>query len=130
MTGFERFKGGTRLEFVCGGRALARFRQQRDVIASAVRRLSVLPADLPGAIERLQDEMKDTEERRPRPAAAARALRGGGVRARGPPSVAGLRLVAERVDGWDAQGLKALATAHRRAAPACGRACSAAARRR
>ena len=58
VTGFERFKGGIRLEFVCGGRALARIREQRDVIARAVRHLSVLPLDLPGAIERLQDDLK------------------------------------------------------------------------
>ena len=34
VCGTERFKGGTRVEFVCGGRALTRFRQQRDVLAA------------------------------------------------------------------------------------------------
>jgi alanyl-tRNA synthetase len=109
VTGLERFKGGTRLEFVCGGRVLARFRQQRDVIASAVRRLSVLPCDLPDAIERLQGELKDQKS-------AGRALQGrlaeleAASYARKASDVGGLLLVAERVDGWDAQGLKALAT--------------------
>ena len=109
VTGIERFKGGTRVEFVCGGRVLARFRQERDVIASAVRHLSVLPPDLPDAIDRLQGELRDQKS-------AARALQGRLVEyeaesyARRASRVAGLLLVAERVDGWDAQGLKALAT--------------------
>ncbi len=109
VTGFERFKGGTRVEFVCGGRALARLRQQRDVIAGAVRHLSVVPAELPGAIERLQDDIKAQKQ-------AARALQQRLVRyeadacaARAVP-LGDLHLVAERVEGWDAQGLKELAT--------------------
>jgi alanyl-tRNA synthetase len=110
VTGAERFKGGTRVEFVCGGRVLARFRQQQEVIASAVRRLSVLPSALPDAIDRLQTELKEQKS-------GGRALQArlGGYEAelyaRRASDVAGLLLVAERVDGWDAQGLKALATA-------------------
>ena len=58
-TGWERFKGGQRLEFVCGGRALARFQSLRDHVAAATRRLSVLPGELASAVERLQNEAKD-----------------------------------------------------------------------
>jgi alanyl-tRNA synthetase len=110
VTGVERFKGGTRLEFVCGGRVLARFRQHREVIASSVRRLSVLPSDLPDAIERLQGELKDQKS-------GGRALQARLVEyeaesyARRASDLGGLLLVAERVEGWDAQGLKALAAA-------------------
>jgi alanyl-tRNA synthetase len=109
VTGVERFKGGTRLEFVCGGRTLARFRQQRQVIASAVRQLSVLPTELPAAIERLQDEIKAQKQ-------ATRVLQQRLVRfeaascAARASDVAGVRVVAERIEGWDAQGLKALAS--------------------
>jgi alanyl-tRNA synthetase len=59
ITTWERFKGGHRLEFACGGRALARFRTLRDVTTAAVRALSVLPGDIPNAIERLQGELKE-----------------------------------------------------------------------
>ena len=59
VTGWERFKGGHRLEFACGGRALTRLRMLRDVTTSAVRALSVLPGDIPNAIERLQAELKE-----------------------------------------------------------------------
>jgi alanyl-tRNA synthetase len=59
VASWERFKGGQRLEFLCGGRVLARFRALRDVTAAGVRLLSVLPDDVPGAIERLQADAKD-----------------------------------------------------------------------
>jgi alanyl-tRNA synthetase len=110
VTAFERFKGGTRVEFVCGGRALRAFGAQRDVMAACVRHLSVLPAELPAAIERLQAEGKEQR-------AGARALQGRLVEyeaealaARAQPAGA-VRLVAERVEGFDAHGLKGLAQA-------------------
>jgi len=55
----ERFKGGLRVTFLCGGRALAGFRALRDTVATSVRALSVLPAELPAAIERLQGQEKE-----------------------------------------------------------------------
>lgn len=59
LDGWERFKGGQRLTFLCGGRALARFQQLRDASAASIRLLSVLPSDLPAAIERMQADMKE-----------------------------------------------------------------------
>jgi alanyl-tRNA synthetase len=58
-TGWERFKGGQRLEFVCGGRALRRFRVLRDDVSASARRLSVLPGEVAVAVERLQSEAKE-----------------------------------------------------------------------
>jgi alanyl-tRNA synthetase len=62
VASWERFKGGQRLEFVCGGRALDRFRLLRDATAGSLRLLSVLPAELPAAIERLQAEARDQKK--------------------------------------------------------------------
>jgi alanyl-tRNA synthetase len=59
VAAWERFKGGQRLEFLCGGRALGGYRTLRDSIAASVRLLSVLPGELPDAIERLQGEARD-----------------------------------------------------------------------
>jgi alanyl-tRNA synthetase len=59
VASWERFKGGQRIEFLCGGRALGRWRTLRDTVASAVRQLSVLPEELPAAIERLQVDAKE-----------------------------------------------------------------------
>jgi alanyl-tRNA synthetase len=54
----ERIRGGSRVTFVCGGRALRSLRIYRDAVAGSVRALSVLPGELPAAIERLQEESK------------------------------------------------------------------------
>jgi alanyl-tRNA synthetase len=59
LASWERFKGGQRLEFLCGGRALARFQRLRDISAASIRLLSVLPAELPAAIERMQNDAKE-----------------------------------------------------------------------
>jgi len=56
----ERFKGATRVTFVCGGRALRSHGTLRDVVLSATRALSVTPAELKSAIERTLAEAKDT----------------------------------------------------------------------
>jgi len=110
VCGTERFKGGTRVEFVCGGRALTRFRQQRDLLAAGVRQLSVLPAELPDAIERLQADNKAQRT-------LARTLQSQLVvyEARALTDAAesseGRRLVVRRMEGFDAQGLKAVALA-------------------
>jgi alanyl-tRNA synthetase len=105
---WERFKGGARLEFVCGARALASYRELRDASSAASRQLSVLPNELAGAIERLQTESRDlrrqmrglTEQlaRYHARDVAARAERVGAV-----------AVVVEAMAGYDANGLKVLA---------------------
>ena len=58
VTGWEKFKGGTRVEFRCGGRALSLLREWREALSATNRALSVAPAELAPAIERLQAENK------------------------------------------------------------------------
>jgi alanyl-tRNA synthetase len=58
VAAWERFKGGSRISFVCGARALRSHAGLRDIVAGAARQLSVGPADLPIAIERLQTDLK------------------------------------------------------------------------
>jgi alanyl-tRNA synthetase len=60
ITGWERFKGGQRVTFACGGRALARHRLLRDAAAATGRLLSAVPADLPAAVERLQNDLRES----------------------------------------------------------------------
>ncbi|HSK10710.1 MAG TPA: DHHA1 domain-containing protein [Vicinamibacterales bacterium] len=55
----ERLRGGVRLEFVCGRRALRQMRTYRDAVAGCIRSVSVAPSDLPAAVERLQAEAKE-----------------------------------------------------------------------
>ena len=109
VASWERFKGGQRLEFLCGGRALGGYRRLRDAITASVRLLSVLPAELPAAIERLQ---ADAREQNRAMDGLQRDLAGyrAGELAAGAEETASCRLVARVVDA-DANGLKALATA-------------------
>jgi alanyl-tRNA synthetase len=110
VAGWERFKGATRLTFVCGGRALRSHDALRDVVVAATRALSVLPAEIEPAIGRLQAEIKATgrevrtlqEE-----VAVARAAR---LR-ESAATIGPWRGVLLTQPGWDAAALKTLATA-------------------
>ena len=115
VAGAEKFKGGTRITFACGGRALRVFRTLHESVAASVRALSVLPRELPAAIERMQAEAKDlrrTVKKCQETLAgheAARLAR----EARGASGASGEEtlLIVEALDGWDANGLKAIASA-------------------
>ena len=109
--GWEKFRGGSRIEFLCGGRAVERFRMWRDAFATMQKHLSVAPVDMAGSIERLQEDSK----------ALQRTIRGfqeklaaheaGALLAKGSP------VIVEAIDGWDAQGLKGIAAAATAADP-------------
>jgi alanyl-tRNA synthetase len=58
VTATEKFKGGLRVTFVCGGRALRALRRLRDAVAGSVRVLSVVPDELPAAIQKLQADAR------------------------------------------------------------------------
>ena len=108
VASWERFKGGQRIEFLCGGRALSRFRTLRDTLAAATRLLSVSAEDLPGAIERLQTEARSQSR-------AVAGLQSELARYRAEELAASAeitscgRLVVRAVDA-DANGLRSLAT--------------------
>jgi alanyl-tRNA synthetase len=116
VASWERFKGGQRVSFLCGGRALDGYRALRDAVGGAVRLLSVLPEELPGSIERMQAEAKEQKK-------ATIVLQGEVARYRAEELAAAaelvtltaephetVRLVAKMIEA-EANGLKALATA-------------------
>jgi len=109
VAGWERFKGGLRVEFVCGGRALSRFRALRDTVAASVRLLSVLPAELPAAVERMQAAAKDQKRTIGALQDELSAFRADTLAAAAECSAAG-HAVLRAVDA-DANGLKSLAMA-------------------
>ena len=118
VLGAERMRGGSRLTFVCGARALRALRTYRDAVAGSVRALSVLPNELPAAIERIQDESK--ELRKQAKGLQDKLAEREGVRlAAAAPEIEGVRLVADVLDGWDVTGLKSLAAAATASARAC-----------
>jgi alanyl-tRNA synthetase len=103
----EKFKGGSRVEFLCGGRALQRFRTWRGALAAVQKHLSVPPIEMAASIERLQEDAKATQ----------RTVRGFQEKLAAHEADAlierstGQSLVVEAIDGWDAQGIKAIAVA-------------------
>jgi alanyl-tRNA synthetase len=106
----ERLRGGTRLEFVCGGRALRSFHQFRDAVAGCIRHVSVAPDELPAAVERLQAESKDQhkivrdlQERLAGYEAAALAAAA--------EEVGGIRQVVQAFEGRDQNELRTMALA-------------------
>jgi alanyl-tRNA synthetase len=109
MGAAERLRGGTRVEFFCGVRALRDYRSIRTTVTESARLLSIMPAELPAAIERLQAECRDARRtskdlRTALAAFEAEALAASAERH------GGLSLVARAMDGWDAHGLKLLAS--------------------
>jgi alanyl-tRNA synthetase len=110
VSSWERFKGGQRLEFLCGGRALRRFRAFRDALDASGRLLSVLPGELPAAIERLQSDAKDRKRESVALQTELSRYRAVELAAAAETIAAGLHFVARVIDA-DANGLKALASA-------------------
>jgi alanyl-tRNA synthetase len=110
VTGWERFKGATRIAFACGERARRAHGRLRDTVTAAMRAASVSADEIVPAFERLLAEIREsgrTIRRLQEEVAGARAasLRAGAQTA-GP-----YRRVLTAVPGWDAAALKVLAAA-------------------
>jgi alanyl-tRNA synthetase len=115
VRGWERFKGGTRIEFVCGVRAVRALRELRDIVNGSVRLLSVLPAELPAGIERAQAESKELRKQlrdvmQQLAVHEAATLAASAETIGGAPGAPALRAVIAAVDNYDGNGLKTLAT--------------------
>lgn len=105
----ERFKGGSRVEFVCGARALRVFGDMRDLLERASRPLSIAPADLPSAIDRLQAAAKDHKRVMKTMASKVAGIEATQLADRAAPM--GPWLVAiDAIEGLDAGDLKSVAT--------------------
>jgi alanyl-tRNA synthetase len=104
----ERFRGGSRVTFLCGGRALNGYRMLRDAVAGSVRALSVLPAELPAAIDRVQADAKELR-RQVREYQSKVAAQEAEALADAAVAVGAVKLVAASLTGWDAAGLKIIA---------------------
>jgi alanyl-tRNA synthetase len=110
VASWEKLRGGLRLEFLCGKRALGGFRRLRDSVSGCIRHLSVSPEELPAAIERAQAENKDLRKTIKAQQERLAGFEAGALAARG-EAVGSERRVVEALDGWEANGLKAMAVA-------------------
>jgi alanyl-tRNA synthetase len=110
VPGWEKFRGGSRVQFLCGVRVRRRYDVWRDAFAATQKFLSVAPEELAPAVERLQSESKSLQRtlralQEKLAVHEATALVARGTRF-------GDRLaVVEAVPDLDASGLKAMAAA-------------------
>jgi alanyl-tRNA synthetase len=115
VTELERYKGGTRVSFVCGHRALDVVARRRAVLDGLVSTLSAPLDDLVTAAQKAKDDLVESE-RRAR-GLLERALEGEArrllaeTRGDGPaPTPATPCLVVAAFDGWSPSDLRVLAT--------------------
>lgn len=106
---WERFKGGQRLEFLCGGRALNGFRALREAVDACVQATSAAPHELGATIERYQADLK--EQKRTLTAMQGELAQYRAVElANAAEPVGSWRILFRAIDA-DANGLKVLASA-------------------
>ena len=115
ITALERYKGGTRVSFVCGHRALAAIARRQGVLDRLVSTLSAPLDDLAAAAQKAKDDLADGERRAK--GLLDRALEGEArrllaeARGDGPaPTPASPALVVAAFDGWPPNDLRILAT--------------------
>jgi len=63
VLGVERYKGGVRVSFVCGGRALRRLRESGALLRGLALEFTSGEADIPRAVARLKEERAALERR-------------------------------------------------------------------
>lgn len=61
IRGWERYKGGVRVEFLCGWRALRDYRWSRSLLRDVTGRLTIGEGELVAAVTRLQKSARDLE---------------------------------------------------------------------
>jgi alanyl-tRNA synthetase len=115
VTSLERYKGGTRVHFVCGGRALTAFARRQQVLDQLVSTLSAPLDELAPATRKLKDDLAGSE--RHAKSLLERALEGDArrllaeARGGGPaPTLDSPAVVTAAFDGWPAEDLRVLAT--------------------
>jgi alanyl-tRNA synthetase len=110
VPGTERFKGGSRVSFLCGRRALDGYNALRDVTTAASRSLSIGVAELPDAVTRLAAELKDQQRRIKQLQEQVTAQLAEELRASALASSSGAQVVIRAQPGWDAAAIKFLAS--------------------
>ena len=102
--GWEKLRGGSRVEFLCGNRAVQRFHLWRDSLSAMQTHLSVPPAEMAASIDRMQEDAKALQRSLRAVQEKLAVHEASGLLAKG-------NVIVESLDGWDAPGIKSIATA-------------------
>lgn len=108
LVGTERYKGGTRVSFLCGGRALRRLRETGDLLRRVCLEFTAGEGDLIRAVSRLKDE-RDSLDRRIRPLVREALEREAAALLADAVEGPGVRVVARHFAGRDPEEVGTLA---------------------
>jgi len=95
----EKTKGNTRIEFVCGHRAVSRARLDAELLTKAARTLSAAPQDLPGLVEQQIQRLAEGERERKRLAAELARYQATAMWTASIPDTDGVRRIIMSVTG-------------------------------
>ncbi|MBX9928593.1 MAG: alanyl-tRNA editing protein [Gemmatimonadaceae bacterium] len=94
----EKVRQGVRVEFVCGARAIARARADRDVLTALSQSLTSSIAELPAAVTRLADDARTLASERKRMVESLAGYEAAARAAAVVPDAQGLRTIVDRLD--------------------------------
>jgi alanyl-tRNA synthetase len=94
----DRIRGNLRIEFLCGGRAVARARADFEALSEIARVFSAPLDDAPAMVEAQREKLQETDKTRRRLATELAASNGRALYADTPPGPDGIRRVFRRVD--------------------------------
>jgi alanyl-tRNA synthetase len=94
----DRIRGCLRIEFLCGGRAVARARADFEALSQIARVFSAPLDDAPAMVEAQREKLQDADKTRRRLAVELAASRGRALYAETPPSPDSIRRVLRRVE--------------------------------
>lgn len=102
------YKGGTRITFLCGMRALAHVQRMQDAVDAIALRFSTARENAVSAVEKQAAELSEVKKERNQAYAALDEVTAASLRAQAEP-VRGTAVLVERLDGVDAKRLRAIA---------------------
>jgi alanyl-tRNA synthetase len=94
----DRIRGNLRIEFLCGGRAVARARADFEALSQIARVFSAPLDDAPAMVEAQREKLQDADKTRKRLATELAASSGRALYAETPPGPDGIRRVLRRVE--------------------------------
>ncbi|HMD32617.1 MAG TPA: alanyl-tRNA editing protein [Candidatus Acidoferrales bacterium] len=106
----EKQKGNWRVEFVCGGRALAAAREDRRLLLGAARALGGAAADVPALVAKAAEERRQSDRQRKELQTRLAAYEARELWEAAPAAADGVRVVRAILEGADAEYLRLLAT--------------------
>ena len=103
----EKHKGGCRVEFLCGRRALLDMDQRNSTLLKVAQALSTKPELVPEHVEKLKGDLQAQLEALKSKLLAVNEKQLAEIMAAAPTDAKGVRVVAWPLDGFDAKDIKA-----------------------